>query len=145
MTNVAAASSSASGLRAQTNKTGKRKVAREPHAEIRNVSTVSSSDSGFQAETSNEAFTSKEDSARHMKSHEWMNMFDVRVRKQRDRKPDADSLLEVAAIIASSLLRAQVSMDVTSGLSLPVVSCACHGCTWALNLRDMPKDIDDHN
>ena len=35
--------------------------------------------------------------------------------------------------------------DASTGGALPLVSCACVGCTWSLHLRDMPEDRGDDN
>ena len=35
--------------------------------------------------------------------------------------------------------------DASTGGALPLVSCACVGCTWSLHLRDVPEDRGDDN
>lgn len=91
------------------------------------------------------------------KSQQWMSMFNIRVRANRDRKPEPDLLREAAAQVATSLLRDHVTMpadlnnpaesmtDANTGGALPLVNCACVGCTWSMHLRDMPEDRGDEN
>ena len=40
---------------------------------------------------------------------------------------------------------AESMTDANTGGALPLVNCACIGCTWSLHLRDMPEDRGDDN
>ena len=84
-------------------------------------------------------------------------MFGIRTRRDRDRKPEADLMQEIAVVVAKQLLRSHVTMpadpndtnssllDASSGGELPIVTCACRGCTWGLWLHNMPTDCGDDN
>ena len=75
----------------------------------------------------------------------------------RDRKPEADLLREAAAKVARSLLRDHVTMpadpnnptesvtDASTGGALPLVNCACVGCTWSLHMLASEKNIGSAN
>ena len=77
------------------------------------------------------------------KSHQWMCMFDIRLHQDRTRKPESDLLQEVALYVAATLLRDHVTMpadpsnaassmvEASTGGTLPLVSCACRGCSPA--------------
>jgi len=96
----------------------------------------------------NECLNVQDQGAKH---EQWMSMFGIRVRSERERKPEPDLLLEVVEEIATSCLRDHVTMpadpenanisvhDASSGGRLPVVSCAFRHCTWCIHAHESSK------
>ena len=89
-----------------------------------------------------------QDSEVEGKKHaQWMSMFSLRVRDDRERRPEEDLCMEAAQSIAKHL-REHVTLpadphnphtswtEVESGGRLPVVSCAFRGCTWSSSGTD---------
>ena len=78
------------------------------------------------------------------KHAQWLAMFGIRMRPQRDRKSEQDLLLEAAEKVASTCLRSHVTLpadpantnlsfqDVSSGGRIPPVVCAFRGCSWCV-------------